>query len=53
MGWVTPTGAIVVKILFGLMRKSLFNIVHSMTDLDSSLGSSFIVGNSTESNEIP
>jgi hypothetical protein len=41
----------VVKNLFGLVR-SLFNIVHFMTDQDSSLRSSFIVGNITKSNEI-
>jgi hypothetical protein len=42
----------VVKSLFGLMRRSLFNTVHHMTDQDSSLGPSFIVSRIRESDEI-
>ncbi len=35
------------------MRRSLWNIVHLMTDQDSSLGSSITVANTTKPDEIP
>jgi hypothetical protein len=40
-----------MKSLFSLMRRSLFNVVHHMTDPDSN--SAFIVGNITKPDEIP
>jgi hypothetical protein len=42
----------VVKRLFGLMWRSVFNHVHRMADKDSSLGSSFIVSNVTKFHEM-
>jgi hypothetical protein len=45
--------AIVVKSLFGLIRRSFFKSVHCTTDQGSSLGPSFMNGNMKKSYEIP
>ncbi len=47
-----PNWYCVVKSLFGLVRRSLFNTIHDMTDYDSTFGQSFIVSNITESDKI-
>ncbi len=47
-----PNWYSVVKSLLGLVRRSLFNTIHDMTDYDSSFGPYFIVNNITKSDKI-